>query len=268
MIGNKYGNKDAAYYNLEMLISSTLGRMVTQRVTDTDLLAEFRHLMDGIAEKSYHFYRQLVFDHPGFYDYFFAASPIKEVSSLNIGSRPAARKTITEIGGLRAIPWVFSWSQNRVMLPGWYGVGSSFKDFIDQAPENLSILRKMYKTWPFFHSLLSNVDMVLSKSNMHIAYQYAQMCETAESKEVYDLLLKEWKLTKEIILAIEEQAELLADNPYLRSSLDYRLPYFNVLNYIQIELIKRLRSGKHGENTEKLIHITINGIATGLRNSG
>lgn len=268
VIGNKYGNKDAAYYNLEMLISSTLGRMVTQRVTDTDLLAEFRHLMDGIAEKSYHFYRKLVFDHPGFYDYFFAASPIKEVSSLNIGSRPAARKTITEIGGLRAIPWVFSWSQNRVMLPGWYGVGSSFKDFIDQAPENLSILRKMYKTWPFFHSLLSNVDMVLSKSNMHIAYQYAQMCETAESKEVYDLLLKEWKLTKEIILAIEEQAELLADNPYLRSSLDYRLPYFNVLNYIQIELIKRLRSGKHGENTEKLIHITINGIATGLRNSG
>ena len=268
VIGNKYGNKDAAYYNLEMLISSTLGRMVTQRVTDTDLLAEFRHLMDGIAEKSYHFYRQLVFDHPGFYDYFFAASPIREVSSLNIGSRPAARKTITEIGGLRAIPWVFSWSQNRVMLPGWYGVGSSFKDFIDQAPENLSILRKMYKTWPFFHSLLSNVDMVLSKSNMHIAYQYAQMCETAESKEVYDLLLKEWKLTKEIILAIEEQAELLADNPYLRSSLDYRLPYFNVLNYIQIELIKRLRSGKHGENTEKLIHITINGIATGLRNSG
>lgn len=268
VIGNKYGNKDAAYYNLEMLISSTLGRMVTQRFTDTDLLAEFRHLMDGIAEKSYHFYRQLVFNHPGFYDYFFAASPIKEVSSLNIGSRPAARKTITEIGGLRAIPWVFSWSQNRVMLPGWYGVGSSFKDFIDQAPENLSILRKMYKTWPFFHSLLSNVDMVLSKSNMHIAYQYAQMCETAESKEVYDLLLKEWKLTKEIILAIEEQAELLADNPYLRSSLDYRLPYFNVLNYIQIELIKRLRSGKHGENTEKLIHITINGIATGLRNSG
>lgn len=268
VIGNKYGNKDAAYYNLEMLISSTLGRMVTQRVTDTNLLAEFRQLMDGIAEKSYHFYRQLVFDHPGFYDYFFAASPIKEVSSLNIGSRPAARKTITEIGGLRAIPWVFSWSQNRVMLPGWYGVGSSFKDFIDQAPSNLEILQRMYQTWPFFHSLLSNVDMVLSKSNMYIAHQYAQLCETAESKEVYDLLLKEWKLTKEVILAIEEQEELLADNPYLRSSLDYRLPYFNVLNYVQIELIKRLRSGKHSENTEKLIHITINGIATGLRNSG
>ena len=268
VIGNKYGNKDAAYYNLEMLISSTLGRMVTQRVTDTNLLAEFRQLMDGIAEKSYHFYRQLVFDHPGFYDYFFAASPIKEVSSLNIGSRPAARKTITEIGGLRAIPWVFSWSQNRVMLPGWYGVGSSFKDFIDQALGNLKILQQMYQTWPFFHSLLSNVDMVLSKSNMYIAHQYAQLCETAESKEVYDLLLKEWKLTKEVILAIEEQEELLADNPYLRSSLDYRLPYFNVLNYVQIELIKRLRSGKHSENTEKLIHITINGIATGLRNSG
>ena len=103
---------------------------------------------------------------------------------------------------------------------------------------------------------------------MYIAHQYAQLCETAESKEVYDLLLKEWKLTKEVILAIEEQEELLADNPYLHSSLDYRLPYFNVLNYVQIELIKRLRSGKHSENTEKLIYITINGIATGLRNSG
>ncbi|EOT43609.1 phosphoenolpyruvate carboxylase [Enterococcus columbae] len=268
VIGNKYGNKDAAYYNLEMLISATLGRMVTQRVTDETQLKHYRVVMDQIAKNSYQFYRQLVFEHPGFYDYFFAASPIREVSSLNIGSRPAARKTITDISGLRAIPWVFSWSQNRVMLPGWYGVGSSFKAFIDEDENNLALLQQMYQTWPFFHSLLSNVDMVLSKSNMYIARQYACLCTNAKEREVYDLLLAEWEKTREVILAIEGQAELLADNSYLKASLDYRLPYFNVLNYVQIELIKRLRSGEHSENTEKLIHITINGIATGLRNSG
>lgn len=268
VIGNKYGNKDAAYYNLEMLISATLGRMVTQRVTDEEQLKHYRVVMDQIATNSYHFYRRLVFEHPKFYDYFFAASPIREVSSLNIGSRPAARKTITDIGGLRAIPWVFSWSQNRVMLPGWYGVGSSFKAFIEEDESNLALLQQMYQTWPFFHSLLSNVDMVLSKSNMYIARQYARLCTDPQEKEVYDLLLTEWEKTREVILAIEGQQELLADNPYLRASLDYRLPYFNVLNYVQIELIRRLRSGEHNENTEKLIHITINGIATGLRNSG
>lgn len=180
VIGNKYGNKDAAYYNLEMLVSATLDRMVTQMITDPNEIDGYRETMDEIVSDSYRIYRDLVFNNPHFYDYFFAASPIREVSSLNIGSRPAARKTITEIGGLRAIPWVFSWSQNRVMLPGWYGVGSSFKRFIDKHPDNLSKLQKMYESWPFFRSLLSNVDMVLSKSNMNIAFEYAKMCESEE----------------------------------------------------------------------------------------
>ncbi|GAA5349650.1 phosphoenolpyruvate carboxylase [Streptococcus uberis] len=268
IIENKFGNKDAAYYNLEMLISASINRMVSRMLTNPNEIDGFRETMEGIVSYSNKVYRDLVFDNPNFYDYFFEASPIKEVSSLNIGSRPAARKTITEITGLRAIPWVFSWSQNRIMFPGWYGVGSAFKEFIDKEEGNLAKLQHMYKTWPFFHSLLSNVDMVLSKSNMNIAYQYAQLANTQEVKDIYYILLDEWQLTKNMILAIENHDELLEDHPSLKHSLEFRLPYFNILNYIQIELIKRLRQNQLGEGYEKLIHTTINGIATGLRNSG
>lgn len=268
IIENKYGNKDVAYYNLEMLVSATIDRIVTRMITNPDEIDDFRATMDGIVTYSNGVYRDLVFGNPHFYDYFFEATPIKEVSSLNIGSRPAARKTITEISGLRAIPWVFSWSQSRIMFPGWYGVGSAFKNFIDAEEGNLAKLQHMYEKWPFFHSLLSNVDMVLSKSNMNIAFQYAQLAESEEVRDVFNTILDEWQLTKNVILAIEKHQDLLEENPSLKASLDYRLPYFNVLNYIQIELIKRLRHEELDEDYEKLIHTTINGIATGLRNSG
>ena len=154
------------------------------------------------------------------------------------------------------------------MFPGWYGVGSSFKEFIDEDPENIETLRYMYKTWPFFQSLLSNVDMVLSKANMDIAFEYAKLCEEEEVRNIYQIILDEWQLTKDVILMIEEHDELLAENPYLKESLDYRMPYFNVLNYIQLELIRRQRTGQLSTDQDKLIHITINGVATGLRNSG
>ena len=269
VIGNKYGNKDAAYYNLEMLVSAAINRMVTHKKSDAHTSNKYERIMDQVVERSYQIYRDLVFGDERFYDYFFESSPIKAISSFNIGSRPAARKTITEIGGLRAIPWVFSWSQSRVMFPGWYGVGSSFKEFIDQDPENnLAFLQLMYKRWPFFKSLLSNVDMVLSKSNMNIALEYAQLCEDQNVRDIFNIILDEWQLTKNVILEIEGHDELLAENTYLRDSLDYRMPYFNVLNYIQLELIKRQRNGQLTPDQEKLIHITINGIATGLRNSG
>ncbi|VLG91101.1 phosphoenolpyruvate carboxylase [Streptococcus pneumoniae] len=268
VIGNKYGNKDAAYYNLEMLVSAAINRMITQKKSDTNTPNRYEAIMDKVVDRSYDIYRDLVFGNEHFYDYFFESSPIKAISSFNIGSRPAARKTITEIGGLRAIPWVFSWSQSRVMFPGWYGVGSSFKEFINKNPENIAILRDMYQNWPFFQSLLSNVDMVLSKSNMNIAFEYAKLCEDEQVKAIYETILNEWQVTKNVILAIEGHDELLADNPYLKASLDYRMPYFNILNYIQLELIKRQRRGELSSDQERLIHITINGIATGLRNSG
>lgn len=268
IIQNKYGNKDSAYYNLEMLLSAAVDRMVSNQKVGEKEIQDFTASMDAIVADSNRVYRKLVFENPHFHDYFFQATPIKEVSSLNIGSRPAARKKITELSGLRAIPWVFSWSQSRVMFPGWYGVGSAFKHFIDADPANLKVLQDMYNGWPFFHSLMSNVDMVLSKSNMEIAEQYANLCQDAETRSVFDIIHAEWALTKEVILQIEGHEKLLEDNPSLESSLDHRMPYFNVLNYIQLEMIKRGHNDQVSGIYESIIHITINGVASGLRNSG
>ena len=197
IIAAKYGNKDAAYYNLETLFSAVIERMNADMVNiDIRDIPEIKDMMDEIVEDSYKTYRKLVFEDPNFYNYFFEATPIKEVSSLNIGSRPASRKKITDIGGLRAIPWVFSWSQSRIMLPGWYGVGTAFSNFINKESGNIDKLRTMYKDWPFFTSLLSNVDMVMSKSDMEIAKEYANLCKDDKTKEVYNKILREWKLTK------------------------------------------------------------------------
>ena len=269
IIAAKYGNSDAAYYNLEALFSAVIQRMNADKVnTDIRDIPEIQVIMDEIVEDSYNKYRELVFENPNFYNYFFEATPIKEISSLNIGSRPASRKKITDIGGLRAIPWVFSWSQSRIMLPGWYGVGTAFSNFINKDKGNIEKLRKMYKEWPFFTSLLSNVDMVMSKSDMDIAKEYANLCKEEKTKQVYEEILREWNLTKQVVLEISEHKEFLEDNTYLTRSLENRLQYFNTLNLIQLELIKRSREGKLPESQINTIHITINGVATGLRNSG
>lgn len=269
IIAAKYGNKDAAYYNLETLFSAVIERMNADMVNiDIRDIPEIKEMMDEIVEDSYKIYRKLVFENPNFYNYFFEATPIKEVSSLNIGSRPASRKKITDIGGLRAIPWVFSWSQSRIMLPGWYGVGTAFFNFINKESGNIDKLRTMYKDWPFFTSLLSNVDMVMSKSDMEIAKEYANLCKDDETKEVYNEILREWKLTKQVVLDISEHKEFLEDNTYLTKSLENRLQYFNTLNLLQIELIRRAREAETLESQINTIHITINGVATGLRNSG
>ncbi|MDU6573247.1 MAG: phosphoenolpyruvate carboxylase [Gemella haemolysans] len=269
IIAAKYGNSDAAYYNLEALFSAVIQRMNTDKVnTDIRDIPEIQIIMDEIVNDSYNKYRELVFENPNFYNYFFEATPIKEISSLNIGSRPASRKKITDIGGLRAIPWVFSWSQSRIMLPGWYGVGTAFSNFINKDKENIEKLRRMYNHWPFFTSLLSNVDMVMSKSNMDIAKEYANLCKDEETKKVYEEILREWELTKQVVLEISEHKEFLEDNTYLTRSLENRLQYFNTLNLLQVELIKRSREGKLPESQLNTIHITINGVATGLRNSG
>ena len=268
IIQNKYGNKDTAYYNLEMLASAAIDRMVSKQAVSEESITDFRSSMDKIVEESNKIYRKLVFENPAFVDYFFQATPIKEISNLNIGSRPASRKKLTDFSGLRAIPWVFSWSQSRIMFPGWYGVGSAFANFINADPTHLKELQEMYKGWPFFHSLLSNVDMVLSKSNMEIAREYASLCDDEETKKVFDIIYQEWKLTKKVILQIEDHDELLAEAPILKQSLDYRMPYFNILNYIQIEMIKRGREDEIQGVYQSIIPITINGVASGLRNSG
>lgn len=268
IIQNKYGNKDAAYYNLEMLVSATVDRIASKQIVSEEYIADFRSSMDEIVTESNEIYKKLVFENPNFLDYFLQATPIKEISNLNIGSRPASRKKLSDFSSLRAIPWVFSWSQSRVMFPGWYGVGSAFKHFIDADKNNLQELRHMYQGWPFFHALLSNVDMVLSKSNMEIAKQYAELCQDEKTKSVFDIIYQEWKLTKQIILQIEGHDDLLSDAPNLKNSLAARMPYFNILNYIQLEMIKRDREDEIQGVFQSIIPITINGVASGLRNSG
>lgn len=286
VIGTKYSNKDAAYFNLEALVSATLERMsARERRPHT---ASYEQLMQGIVSYSLESYRSLVFENPHFYQYFLEVTPIREISSLNIGSRPASRKNIQDMSGLRAIPWVFSWSQTRTMLPGWYGVGTAFARFVDEgltpdmlaqmspelqrsitSPElRLQCLQKMYADWPFFSSLLSNLDMVMAKSDMDIAHAYLQLCSDEAAEEVYGFIKAEWEKTKEMLLKISGAQDFLEDNEYLRKSLQYRYPYFSILHYLQIQLLKQARMGKITEIEDSLVHSTINGIATGLRNSG
>ncbi|RVU73855.1 phosphoenolpyruvate carboxylase [Lactobacillus xujianguonis] len=268
IIQNKYGNRDTAYYNLEMLVSATIDRIDSKQIVSEDHIAEFRSSMDEIVKESNRIYKKLVFENPNFLSYFLQATPIKEISNLNIGSRPASRKKLSDFSSLRAIPWVFSWSQSRVMFPGWFGVGSAFKHFIDADPNNLKELQQMYQGWPFFHALMSNVDMVLSKSNMEIAKQYADLCQDEQAESVFEIINQEWQLTKEVILQIEGHQKLLSDAPTLQTSLAARMPYFNILNYVQLEMIKRDRQDEVHGVYESIIPITINGVAAGLRNSG
>ena len=266
VIGTKYGNPDTAYYQLEnMLVASLSHVLLAHEVHDS---SPYEAVMNRLVDWSYQAYRQLVFATPGFSEFFFQATPIKEVSQLNIGSRPASRKKVTDIDGLRAIPWVFSWSQSRMMFPGWYGVGTAFQRFIEEDPSHLALLQEMYAEWPFFRALLSNVDMVLAKSDMEVASYYSQLVEDPEGQAIFHSLEAEWQRTKDLLLQIEGEEQLLAQNNYLRDSLAMRLPYFNALNYLQVELIRRSRQEALSPLASKILHITINGIATGLRNSG
>ncbi|WP_064614293.1 phosphoenolpyruvate carboxylase [Streptobacillus moniliformis] len=265
VIGAKYGNLDLGKFNLEALLSATLEKSLKD---DTKDIKEYENIMEQISNISYEKYRNLVYETEGFSEYFFESTPINEVSSLNIGSRPSSRKKVLDIEGLRAIPWVFSWSQIRVMLPGWYGVGTSFNKWIKEN-NGLETLKLMYRNWPFFKALLSNLEMVLSKTDMNIAKEYAKLVKNENlSTKIFNMINDEWILTFNLLKEITGINYLLEDNEMLTLSLKNRLPYFNALNYLQIELIKQQRAGNNTEEINKAIHTTINGIATGLRNSG
>ncbi len=265
VIGAKYSNPEVGFKNLQTLVAASLELSAGSNTVND--WSTYETIMSDISEDSYGIYRHLVYETEGFNDYFFESTPVNEISSLNIGSRPSSRKKVSEIESLRAIPWVFSWSQTRVMLPGWYGVGSAFNRWIEK--HDLSILQEMYQKWPFFKSLISNVDMVLSKTDMEIAHNYSLLVSDQEvATKVFGLILTEWKLTIESIKKITQTDQLLADNAFLAQSLRNRLPYFNTMNYIQVELLKRARLGNESEEVKKAIHISINGLATGLRNSG
>jgi len=270
VISSKYSNPEIGRRNLETLIAATMEATLLHHHGDDSTMPEYHRVMEELSLDAIAAYRKLVFETPGFADYFFAATPIREIADLNIGSRPSARKATNRIEDLRAIPWVFSWSNSRVILPGWYGFGSAVEKYLERhGAEGVKQLQAMNKNWAFFRGLLSNMDMVLSKTDMGIASRYAQLVADEKVRaEIFGMIETEWKRTTAKLLAITKSTTLLADNPTMARSLNTRLPYIDPLNHLQVELIKRHRAGVTDERIKRGIHLTINGISAGLRNTG
>ena len=269
VIASKYSNGELGRRNLEILAAATLEATLLR----PDEAAPRPECLDAMAQLSadaYSAYRNLVYETDGFVRFFRESTVVGEIANLNIGSRPASRKSSEKIEDLRAIPWVFSWAQMRLMLPGWYGFGSAVNSWLDAHPDNgMATLQAMYREWPFFQMLLSNMDMVLAKSDIAIASRYAELVSDVELRErIFSRLRSEWSASIEALLAIMGQNQLLEANPLLGRSIRNRFPYMDPLNHMQIELLKRYRAGDADEDVVTGIHLTINGIAAGLRNSG
>jgi phosphoenolpyruvate carboxylase len=266
VIASKYTDPENGRRNLEILVAATLEASFGPPHGDGK--GRNAQIMEELARLALGRYRALV-KMPGFMDYFSAATPFSEIASLNIGSRPAARKASRRLEDLRAIPWVFSWSQSRVMLPGWYGFGGAVSDWLSENKGRLAELREMHATWPFFRAMLSNLDMVLAKTDLGIAGRYAELVGDAQlRRKVFGSIEIEWRETQKQLFAITGANEFLADNPTLSRSIRNRFAYLDALNHIQVELLRRYRAGDKDERTVRAIHLTINGISAGLRNSG
>ncbi|MGN6087427.1 phosphoenolpyruvate carboxylase [Trinickia sp.] len=279
VIASKFSNAEIGRRNLETVVAATLEASLVPQGSAPANLAAFEETMQSLSNAAMAAYRALVYETPGFKDYFFSSTPISEIAELNIGSRPASRKLQDpkhrRIEDLRAIPWGFSWGQCRLLLTGWYGFGSAVSAHLEGAASEaertrrLATLRKMYKSWPLFSTLLSNMDMVLSKTDLAVASRYAQLVEDKKlRKHVFERIVAEWERTSHALSEITGKEERLADNPLLARSIKNRFPYLDPLNHLQVELLKRHRTGDSNARVRRGIHLTINGIAAGLRNTG
>lgn len=262
---NKYSDPVIARRNLDGLAAATLLAALDEAAKAADQSHAGVEALRQLSGAAYHAYRALVYETPRFVDFFKSATPLAEISTLKIGSRPASRTSSGRLEDLRAIPWVFSWSQARVMLPGWYGFGSA----LQESGVDLQRLADDAQTWPFLATTLANMEMVMAKADMSIAARYAELCPDQDlARHVYGKLRDEWARTHDGLLAITGQSTLLERNPELDAVLKLRLPYIAPLNHLQIELIRRHRQGEADEKIRDAIHLTVNGIAAGLRNSG
>jgi phosphoenolpyruvate carboxylase len=272
VIGSKYANPEIGRRNLETLVAATLEATLLQPTKTAP--RNFLETAAQLSEASMAAYRHLVYETAGFNDYFFGATPIREIAELNIGSRPASRKANQKIEDLRAIPWGFSWGQCRLTLPGWFGFGSAVEKFLDRPTDKerkaaLALLQKMVKQWPFFKTLLSNIDMVLAKSDLALASRYSELVSDVKlRKKIFAAIETEWHRTADVMTLLTGEKHRLANNPALARSIRHRFPYIDPLHHLQVELIRRYREGKADERVQRGIHISINGIAAGLRNTG
>lgn len=290
VIGSKYANPEIGRRNLETLVAATLEATLLQPTKPAP--KAFLDAAEKLSAASMKAYRALVYETPGFTDYFFGATPIREIAELNIGSRPASRimmpptgagssrggpsanQPSTRIEDLRAIPWSFSWGQCRLTLPGWFGFGAAVQAFLHDDPklprkEALALLQKMYRQWPFFRALLSNMDMVLAKSDLALASRYSGLVADARlRKRIFTAIEAEWHRTVDALALVTGERQRLAGNPALQRSIRHRFPYIDPLHHLQVELVRRYRAGQADDRVQRGIHISINGIAAGLRNTG
>jgi phosphoenolpyruvate carboxylase len=273
VIAAKYAEPPMTRRNLESLLAATLESTLLDVEGLGDAAEPAYAVLEEIANLARRAYAELVHDTPGFVEYFQASTPVSEIGSLNIGSRPTSRKPTASISDLRAIPWVLAWSQSRVMLPGWYGTGSAFEHWITAGPESEServqVLHDLYQRWPFFRSVLSNMAQVLAKSDLGLAARYAELvADESLRRRVFGKIADEHQRTIAMYKLITGQEDLLADNPSLARSVFNRFPYLEPLNHLQVELLRRYRSGDDNEFVQRGILLTMNGLASALRNSG
>ncbi len=276
VIGSKYANPAIGRRNLETLVAATLEATLLQATKPAP--KRFLAAAAQLSEHSMAAYRALVYETPGFGDYFFGATPLREITELNIGSRPASRKATQAIEDLRAIPWGFSWGQCRLTLPGWFGFGAAVQAFVHgpdgaleaaHVKERTALLQTMQKQWPFFQTLLSNMDMVMAKSDLALAARYAELVPDARlRRRIFSAIDTEWHRTADALALITGNKQRLASNPALQRSIHHRFPYIDPLHHLQVELVRRYRAGQTDERVQRGIHISINGIAAGLRNTG
>ncbi|MDQ0023485.1 phosphoenolpyruvate carboxylase [Variovorax paradoxus] len=273
VIGSKYANREIGRRNLETLVAATLEATLLPQAKSAP--ATFLSAAAELSTASMAAYRKLVYETPGFGDYFFGSTPIREIAELNIGSRPASRNPSHKIDDLRAVPWSFSWGQCRLTIPGWFGFGSGVEQFLASVEtpaarkERVALLRRMYAQWPFFRTLLSNMDMVLAKSDLALASRYAELVTDRKLRQkVFSMIDTEWHRTSDALTLITGAKQRLEGNAEMQRSVRHRFPYIDPLHHLQVELMRRYRAGEGGERLQRGIHISINGVAAGLRNTG
>ena len=274
VLSHKYSNAETANYELAMGITGLMkASMLSQRRDDVDY-SRFHERMQRLSDLSEQAYRELTDDTPGFFDYFYQSTPVSEIGLMNIGSRPSHRRQgDLSKSSVRAIPWVFGWSMSRTTMPAWYGVGAAVEGMRESDPQALDGLRTMYRQWPFFAAMISNLQMSLFKADMRTALEYAQLCDDAElAKSIYGMLRREYTRSIGAVLEIAEIDGLLANDQVLKLSLTRRDPYLDPMAYLQIELLKKYRDQSQPEadrhQWQAALLSSINAIAAGLRNTG
>ena len=274
VISSKYGLHEIGLRSVELTTAAVIAASLKQKQAPVRKLEGWKEVMQQLSDSAFAVYRQTVYETPDFYEFFREATPVEEFPNMRIGSRPARRKAgSASLDDLRAIPWVFGWTQSRHLLPGWLGVGTALEEFIDKdRKNNLKLLREMYADWPFFHSTISNIEMTLAKADFQIAHQYAsRLANGASGRRIFKMLEDEYDLTCRVVLAVTGERRLLENSPVLERSIAVRNPYVDPMSYLQVELIDRKRRLKKTRDNEKLqyaILLTINGVASGMRNTG